>query len=91
MKTHSRGRLFTGAENVKGRFIYDVSYVYEHEYPYRKCDRALFLHVLPRKALVLGWWKDSGNTEEHLLKALGGRELVQEKAGPADVGQKALR
>lgn len=67
------GSWFAGFENVKGDFLYDIASVHEVEHPYRVCDKALFLHVLPRKALVLGVWKEGKDFDDHMLEALGGR------------------
>jgi len=73
--THDVGRqIFWGFENVKGKFVYEIQSVHEIEYPFRVCDKALYLHVLPSKALVVGIWKaGNSDTELHLLQALRGR------------------
>jgi hypothetical protein len=72
-----RNSLFYGFENVRGRFVYDVASVHEIEYPFRKCDKALYIHILPGKALVLGKWKEGEELEQHLLEAMRGRVHVQ--------------
>lgn len=76
MITYGPGVPFVGVEDVSGRFLYDFAPVHETEYPYRVCEKALFLHVLPRKALVIGVWK-AGDKDimKHLLEALHGRTL----------------
>jgi hypothetical protein len=76
MITYQPGVPFVGVENVQGRFLYDFAPVHETEYPYRVCEKALFLHVLPSKALVIGTWK-AGDKDiiKHLLSALRGRVI----------------
>jgi len=71
---------FVGVESVDGNFLYDVNTVHETEYPYRVCDKAVFLHCLPKKAVVLGVWKAGDNdVMKHLLEAMKGRIVdVQE-------------
>jgi phage-related protein len=72
--------LFTGIENVKGRFLLDIASVHEIEYPFRKCNRALYIHAWPGVALVLGIWKKkTKTTDEHLIEALKGRIIDLQK------------
>lgn len=74
MISHDKGNFFIGVENVKGNFIFDIASVHEVEYPYRKCEHALFIHIWPHKALVLGKYSaHSGHVTAHLLEALGGK------------------
>jgi hypothetical protein len=68
-------RLFTGLENVKGRFLFDVAPVHEIEHPFRSCNHAVYVHFWPRKALVLGWWKKRHSETENLMRAVGGRNV----------------
>lgn len=76
MITHDIGKFFWGIENVKGKFIRDVSTVHEGSHPYRYCPNANFIHVTPSKALVLGWWKTRDvPAHVHLMEAIKGREL----------------
>lgn len=73
MQAHGK-RLFIGIESVSGLFIYDIASVHEIEHPFRKCDKALYLHLWPGKAVVLGKWKDKIKPlEDHLIEALRGR------------------
>src|SRR5579859_237214 len=74
--------FFTGMENVKGYFAFDIAPVHEIEHPFRVCKHAVYIHVWPGKALVLGWWRKGKELEQHLLDAMGGRVHVQtEKSG----------
>ena len=72
-------KLFTGIENVKGFFIFDIAPVYEIEHPFRICKHALFTRIWKNKALVLGWWTRSSGMEKTLLLSLRGRIINAEK------------
>lgn len=73
MQAHGK-KFFIGVESVRGFFVYDIASVHEIEHPFRKCNRALYLHLWPRKAIVIGIWKNSKKTlEDHLVEALRGR------------------
>ncbi len=72
-KIHGK-RLFTGTENVKGRFFIDVAPVFEIEHPYRQCRHALFVRVWITKALIFGWWRQ-GDEVSNLLMAVRGSKI----------------
>jgi len=74
--TYSPGVVFVGVEDVRGKFLFDIAPVHETEYPYRVCEKALFIHCYPGKAVVIGVWK-AGDKDimKHLLKALRGRVI----------------
>lgn len=83
MITHDLGRIFCGMTNANIPKVTGIDKVYLNEYPYHKCEHALFFHVWYRKALVIGIWKPRKvSVNEHLLEALKGREVVsaEEKA-----------
>lgn len=78
MKAHGK-KLFTGIEQVRGFFLFDISSVHEIEHPFRKCRYAVFLHFWPGKALVLGvWGQRKASLEAHLIEALDGRKISVE-------------
>ena len=80
MITHDVGRIFWGITNANVPKYFGTDPVYLNEYPYHKCERALFIHIWPRKAIAMGVWKPRiVSINEHLMEALQGRELVQEK------------
>lgn len=72
-------KLFTGIIFVKGFFLFDIASVHEIEYPFRYCDHALYIRIWKTRALVLGWWKQSSDIDEHLMRSIGGRILYAEK------------
>lgn len=73
MQAHGN-KIFCGIESVRGFFLFDVAPVHEIEHPFRKCHKALYVHMWPGKAVVLGVWQHSKNKlEDHLIEALRGR------------------
>lgn len=79
MLSSNNSRWFAGKQSVKGLFLFDLASVHEIDYPYRKCKRALFIHIFPRWSIYFGRWNiGTTNIDEHLLEALKGRIYVQE-------------
>lgn len=72
-------RLFTGLENVKGRFFIDIAPIFEIEHPYRKCRHALFVRVWRTKAVILGWWRQGDEVSNLLMAVRGSKINVEEE------------
>jgi hypothetical protein len=90
MQAHGK-YLFTGIENVKGYFVFDIAPIYEIEYPWRICNFALYVHIWPRKALVFGWWKNKKTSvDQHLLDAMRGRVHEAKKELPVGIQSERL-
>lgn len=74
--------LFAGVQkrkglfSWKGLFLFDIAPTIEIEWPYRKCRHSLLIQFWPGKALTIGRWSWSGQSEmQALLEAVEGDNL----------------
>jgi hypothetical protein len=74
MKTHDLGHVFCHVINVKpGTELLHWAPTNEIEPPFRTARSAVIRLFPLRKALVVGWWRDSHlGEEEALLRAVSG-------------------
>lgn len=78
-------KLFTGLSYVRGFFFLGRKELFEIEEPYRY-SRAFYFRVLPRRVLLTGRWRKSPfPLHEHLIKALGGQVVSQDKISEEEI------